>query len=132
MVVDQDFIPRYKSCATIVIEGCRPVADASSLMPGALSREYIMWTGLGYPPCSEIVPVWCRPKGVDDSLRGLLLGGHSEMSDRVKARRAEVFPIKKGSGDHYIDMKRLFNEEGTGYVQTLTRQNREMYGKFKR
>lgn len=132
MVVDQDFIPRYKSCATIVIEGCVPVKDAAELMPGALSKEYIMWTGLGYPPCSEIVPVWCSPSGVDNSLRGLLPGGHSEMSDRVKARRNEVFPIKKGSGDRYIDMNRLFNKEGIGYVQILTKQNRELYSKFKR
>lgn len=126
-VIDQDFIPRYKSTATIVVEGCRPVADVASIKPGDLRDEYIMWTGLGYPPCAEIVPVWCSPDGVDDELRGTGPGGHSPMGDRVKARRDEVFPIHKGNGEKYIDMTRLFNDEGTGYVQVLTPLNRETY-----
>lgn len=129
-VIDQDFIPRYKSTATIVIEGCRPVEDVMSVKPFDLSRQYIMWTGIGYPPCAEIVPVWCAPDGVDKELRGIGPDGHSPMGDKVKARRAEVFPHKKGNGDKYIDMTRLFNEEGTGYVQVLRRQNHEVYEKF--
>lgn len=126
-VIDQDFIPRYKSTATIVIEGCRPVVDAAGIRPGELRDQYIMWTGLGYPPCSEIVPVWCSPDGVDDSLRGTGEKGRSPMCDKVKARRAEVFPIRKGNGCSYIDMPKLYNDEGTGYVQTLVPQNLEVY-----
>lgn len=128
-VVDQDFIPRYKSTATIVIEGCRPM-DAADIKPGDLKDEYIMWTGLGYPPCAEIVPVWCSPDGVDSELRGIGEKGHSPMCDKVKVRRGEVFPMNKGNGDKYIDMTRLFNEDGTGYVQVLRRQNHEVYEKF--
>lgn len=126
-VIDQDFIPRYKSTATIVIEGCEPVKNASEIEPGQLRKEYIMWTGMGYPPCSEIIPVWCEPDGVDARLRGTGEGGRSPMCDTVKKRRAEVFPISKGNGNKYIDMKRLFNDEGTGYVQTLVPQNMEVY-----
>lgn len=126
-VIDQDFIPRFKSTATIVIEGCQPVVDIDDVKPGDLTDEYIMWTGLGYPPCSEIVPVWCKADGVDAELRGLQENGHSAMGDRVKARRAEVFPIHKGNGDKYIDMNKLYNEEGTGYVQILKPRNLETY-----
>lgn len=126
-VIDQDFIPRYKSTATIVIEGCKPITDGSTPSPECVSKEYIMWTGMGYPPCSEIIPVWCSEDGVDPQLRGLLPDGHSEMSDKVKARRDEVFPIHKGNGDKYIDMSKLFNENGTGYVQTLVPKNIETY-----
>lgn len=126
-VIDQDFIPRYKSTATIVIEGCRPVSDLNSVTPDFVKEEYIMWTGLGYPPCSEIVPVWCTPDGVDRELRGIGPEGHSPMCDKVKARRAEVFPFKKGNSDKYIDMNVLYNTEGTGYVQVLTTLNHETY-----
>ena len=129
-VIDQDFIPRYKSTATIVIEGCRPVADVSEIDRGSLAGEYIMWTGLGYPPCAEIYPVWCRKGGVDNELRGTGANGHSAAADRAKARRAEVFPIRKGNGDRYIDMTRLFNEDGTGFVQVLRRQNHDVYTRF--
>ena len=126
-VIDQDFIPRYKSTATVVIEGCKPIAKDVTPTPQFIEDQYVMWTGLGYPPCSEIVAVWCSPDGVDPELRGLLPNGHSAMGDKVKARRDEVFPIHKGNGDKYIDMMKLFNAEGTGYVQTLVPKNMETY-----
>lgn len=126
-VIDQDFIPRYKSTAVIVIEGCKPLADASQVKAGDLKDEYIMWTGLGYPPCSEIVPVWCAAEGVEKELRGLGEEGRSEMCDRVKQRRSEVFPIRKGNGEKYIDITTLFNASGTGYVQVLVPQNLATY-----
>ena len=40
--------------------------------------------------------------------------------------------MKKGNGDKYIDMERLFNEEGTGYVQVLVPQNMEVYRTYRR
>ena len=126
-VVDQDFIPRYKSTATIVIEGMIPVSDAASVTPEDVAEQYIMWTGLGYPPCAEIVPVWCKEGGVDEELRGTGADGHSVMGDRVKARRDEVFALRKGNKDKYIDMTKLYNEQGTGYVQVLVPQNRQVY-----
>lgn len=126
-VIDQDFIPRYKSTATIVIEGCRPLEPGETPDEDFIGRQYIMWTGLGYPPCSEIVPVWCRKDGVRSDLQGSGSNGHSPMGDKVKARRAEVFPITKGNGEKYIDMEKLFNKEGSGYVQTLVPKNLEVY-----
>ena len=128
-VVDQDFIPRYKSTASIVIEGCRPVDNVYDVTPNLVKDQYIMWTALGYPPCAEVIPVWCYEKGVDESLRGLMTDGHSEMSDIVKKRRDEVFPFHYGNGDKYIDMSRLINDEGTGYLQTLPELNRQIYHK---
>lgn len=126
-VIDQDFIPRYKSTATIVIEGCKPLQPGESPSEDLIARQYIMWTGLGYPPCSEIVAVRCSPDGVRDDLRGNGPQGHSVMGDKVKARRAEVFPITKGNGDKYIDMEKLYNKEGSGYVQTLVPENLKVY-----
>ncbi len=131
-VVDQDFIPRFKSTATIVIEGCKPVANVMEITPRFIENQYIMWTGLGFPPCAEIVPVWCKEDGVDRELRGIGVNGHSPMGDRVKARRAEVFPIRKGSGDKYIDMRTLVNSHGTGYLQVLVPQNLKVYEQIRK
>lgn len=130
-VVDQDFIPRFKSTATIAIEGMRPPVDGSDPNLKEVAEQYIMWTGIGYPPCAEIVPVWCTPDGVDRRLRGTGAKGHSELGDIVKKRRDEVFPIHKGNGDKYIDMTKLYNEGGTGYIQTLVPQNLEVYSTVK-
>lgn len=126
-LIDQDFIPRYKSTATIVIEGCKPIMDNDQPSSSMVQDEYIMWTGLGYPPCAEIVPVKCMPGGVEDCLRGLEADGHSKMSDIAKARRNEVFPFHKGNGDKYIRTDRLYNDNGTGYIQQLVPQNLETY-----
>lgn len=127
--IDQDFIPRYKSSAVIVIEGCVP---GDRLPTADAGRDYVMWTGLGYPPCSEIFPVECRPDGVDNRLQGRGPEGHAELSDIAKARRDEVFPRKFDNGDKYIDLSRLYNGGGTGYLQILVPQNLESYDRYRR
>lgn len=121
-VVDQDFIPRYKSTASVAIEGVIPGKGGQNA-----GEEYIMWTALGYPPCAEMLPAWCRADGVDSRLRGTLPNGHSPLAEEAKKRRAEVFSIKKGNGDKYIDMTKLYNKEGTGYSQVLAEKNKATY-----
>lgn len=57
-VVDQDFIPRRSTSASVVIEGVKP--EESPVFT-------TMWTILGYPPCSVVLPVWigCEYGGSD-------------------------------------------------------------------
>lgn len=47
VVVDLDFIPRYSTSATVVIEGVSPTDAADSA---------VMWAAPGYPPCSTVYP----------------------------------------------------------------------------
>lgn len=128
-VIDQDFIPRYKSTATIAIEGCHPVESLSMVTPEFVENEYIMWTGLGYPPVAEIRAVRCSPDGVDVDLRGSLPNGHSPLADEARRKRDDVFPIKAGNGDKYIDFTKLFNDDATGYAQMSISRNRLTYRK---
>lgn len=128
-VVDQDFIPRFTSTATVVVEGCKPLKEGEKINPMDLVDQYIMWTGLGYPPCAEIFPVWCKKDGVNPELTGKAENGHSPQCDLVLKRKAVVFPYKMGNGNKYIDMEKLFNEAGNGYVQTLVPKNLEVYRK---
>ncbi len=127
-IIDQDFIPRFKSCATIVIEGCEPSEEG---MPKHPAKDYVMWTGLGYPPCADIYPVTEGPEGIHPDLRGTQPNGHSKASDTSKKRRDEVFPKHYGNGDKYIKLSRLRNPEGTGYLQTIPKQNLIIYQKFR-
>ena len=127
-IIDQDFIPRFKSCATIVIEGCVPSEKG---VPKGAGKQYVMWTGLGYPPCADIYPVTEGPDGVHPDLRGTEPNGHSKASDLSKKRRDEVFPGHYGNGDKYIRLSRLRNPEGTGYLQTIPIQNINIYNKFR-
>ena len=130
-VIDQDFIPRFTSTSTIVIEGCKPLQQDENPDPDFIKDQYVMWTGLGYPPCSEIFPVRCDSNGVDDSLKGISPDGTSPQANKVKERKSEVFPFTKGNGEKYIDMPKLFNSSGTGYVQVLVPGNLETYRKVR-
>lgn len=117
-IIDQDFIPRRISTASVVIEG---------LLPGESPMLTTMWIALGYPPCSPVRAVWCGENGVPVELQGTTPDNHSTLCDMVLERKAEVFHEKRGNGNHYIDLSKLYNSEGTGYCQILLRENMETY-----
>ena len=117
-IVDQDFIPRRISSASVVIE---------SIIPGEDPRLTTMWIALGYPPCAEVYAVWVGEDGVAPELTGTTAENHSLQCDRVNQRKAEVFPVVRGNGKQYLNLSKLYNNEGTGYCQTLTLKNRQVY-----
>ncbi len=117
-VVDQDFIPRRSSSASIVIEGVEA---------GESPKLAIMWTVLGYPPCSFVLPVMVD--SVPAELQPDTTTWRSEFCDSVVARKREVFSISRGSGSHYLDITKLINKTGTGYSQQGVLRSRENYRK---
>lgn len=117
-LVDQDFIPRRISTATVVVEG---------VLDGENPLLTTMWAGLGYSPCTEIRPVWIGEGGLPDELRGIAAKGHSPLADAAQARKKEVFDITRGNGKHYLNLSRLYNREGTGYCQVLIPKNMATY-----
>ena len=124
-LLDDDFIPRYKSTATIAIEGCKPLAPGEIIDPELVKKQYIMWTGIGYPPVSRIRAVRCDKDGVDEGLRGTLPNGHSRLGDEAVKKRGEVFTSK--GKKMYIDLSKLYNESGTGYAQKAIEENHQTY-----
>lgn len=117
-LIDQDFIPRRISTASVVIEG---------VLQGEHPSLTTMWVALGYPPCAEVFPVWMGEDGVPQVLRGTTKSRHSVQCDIVNKREAEVFSITRGNGQHYINLSKLYNKEGTGYAQVLTKKNMKTY-----
>ncbi|MBQ2046224.1 MAG: hypothetical protein II260_03455 [Muribaculaceae bacterium] len=102
-IVDQDYIPRRTTSASVVMEGILPDEDPSL---------YMMWTEIGYPPCSYTLPVMIdylpqelRPQGKE---------WRSQLCNEIIEKKHKVFSIKRGSGKHYIDMNaiRAFSIEG--------------------
>ena len=104
------------------------VRTPPSPLPGTLTKP----NPIGYPPCSEIIPVYCKEDGVDIELRGIKENGNSPMGDKIKEKRAKVFPFHYGNGDKYIDMNLLLNKEGTGLLQQATKKNLETYIKVRK
>lgn len=102
-VVDQDYIPRRTTSASVVIEGIVPGED-----PGL----YIMWTEIGYPPCSYTIPVMID--SVPEELRPHGKEWRSPLCNDIIKKKRSVFSVKRGSGKHYIDMNvvRTFSTQG--------------------
>ncbi len=97
--VDQDFIPRRSTSASIVVKGVKK---------GENPNLTVMWTILGYPPVGIAVPLFVA-NGADqpkDVLKGSGKGYNCRMCDLALARRAEVFPLKRGNGKNYVNVHR--------------------------
>jgi len=94
--VDQDFIPRRSSVASVVVEGCTP---------GRPDDTPVMWTVIGYPPAGHVIPATATD--VPDELRPTRPGFTCPAAVANDALTQKIFPIKEGSGQRYIDMNAL-------------------------
>lgn len=120
LIADVDFIPRYKSTASVVIEGMVPGTEGDPV------DEYIMWTALGYPPTAITAPVYCREDGMPASFRGTLPNGHAPAADAAKKLRDEVF-AKSTAKKKIVNLELLFNAKNDGYCQRQVMQNLNTY-----
>lgn len=92
-IIDQDFIPRYSSTASIV------------MVNGLGNAEDVMFATLGYPPVGELNKVTIN--NVPDDVRPVDKGYTAPANNRALERKRKAFPIRRGSGSHYIDMNYL-------------------------
>ena len=95
-VVDQDFIPRRSSVASVVVEGCKPGANPS---------DAVMWTVIGYPAAGHVVPATAT--NVPAELLPTEPGYTSPAAVANAILVKKIFPIEAGSGQRYIDMDAL-------------------------
>lgn len=95
--VDQDFIPRHSTSASVVIEGALPSGNPT---------DCVMWTMLGYPGTAHVIPVTFD--NIPDAVRPTLPGWRSEASETsLSLRDSHVFSIQRGSGPRYINLDYL-------------------------
>jgi len=110
LILFQDFIPRNSSCATILIEGVKP-NESPELAT--------LWTVLGFQLTSVAIPTWVK-SGTE--LPKLLLAdnsGNAPLCGKALKLKNELFPVKLGNGQNYINIPKLINKEKTGFLQKL-------------
>lgn len=93
-VISQDYIPRYTTVSSIVIEGVNPGEDP---------RNTVMWSAIGYAPCSYAIPVWMGAGDEIPSCLALKEGGLAPANELAMDLKAVVFPVKRGNGNKYLD-----------------------------
>ncbi|HRN04502.1 MAG TPA: hypothetical protein PLL05_05540 [Muribaculaceae bacterium] len=94
--IDQDFIPRRISSASIVIEGVAPGQDP---------KDAVMWTVIGYPPCSHVRAV--SIDSVPPELQPSAPGWRSPACNEVIKAKYKAFPLRRPGDKSYIDMDYL-------------------------
>jgi hypothetical protein len=119
MVHFADFIPRYSTSASMVIQGVKPDEDV------ALTT---LWTVLGSPLTTPVVPVWVKYAEAIPSLwvsRGDEPAPVNDASLKLKER---CFPLKTSEGKYYLDLAKVLNRQGTGTVQQLRDTDEKILG----
>ncbi len=108
--VDQDFIPRHSSTASVVIE---LTGDGNSTM----------WAALGYPPCAVVEKA--HVDSVPEVLRPVLPGYKSPSAEASLEKKRKAFPITRGSGPNYIDMDYIRREAAECHKLSMDHYERE-------
>ncbi|MEA4867671.1 MAG: hypothetical protein VB097_04170 [Rikenellaceae bacterium] len=108
-VLDQDYIPRRSSTASVAIQGVKP---------GENPEMTIMWTVLGYPPAGVAVPVLLKA-GAPSVLVKNTRSDNAPACDMALALKYKTFSNKRGSGQRYMNFNLIYNSNRTGYMQEL-------------
>lgn len=100
VVVDQDFIPRRSTAASIVIEGVKAGEDP---------LHTIMWTILGYPACSVAMPLMVNDSDtVPSFMKKTSSSMNSPMCDMVlDIKSNNVFRYRISNGKNYLDLTKV-------------------------
>jgi hypothetical protein len=106
----RDYIPRYYSSAATVVQGVRP-SESTTLMT--------MWTVLGFPLTSVIVPVWLLEDGMLPSIMTADSTGNAPLCTAALELKERVFPVQNDAKENYINVAALMNRAQTGIRQRL-------------
>lgn len=100
-VISQDYIPRYTTTSSIVFEGVNPGEDP---------KNTVMWSTIGYAPCSYAIPIWV---GACEEIPTCMASKDKELAPAnalAMDLKAVAFPITRGSGKYYLDYLTLRND----------------------
>ncbi len=114
----EDYIPRYISTSSIVIQGVKDNEDP---------KLTTMWTILGFPLTSIAIPVWIAGGNKLPYLLTANSTGNAAVCKASLKLKDECFPVKKGSGYKYLNLYALLNKEETGILQKLKPIEEEIF-----
>jgi hypothetical protein len=117
IVLFRDFIVRNSSTSSLIIQG---------VLPGEDPALTTLWTVLGFPLTSPIVPVWVAA-GPDLPEMALSPDGKfSPINEKGLVLKKRCFPLSVDNAYDYLDLAAAFNKAGTGIAQRLVRPDAEI------
>lgn len=101
ILVDQDFIPRRSTSASIVIEG---------VAPGQNPMNTVMWTIIGYPASSVYLPLLVMDEDILPHFVKSQDGGNAEICDiALAAKNERIFRFNISNGRNYLDLDNVIS-----------------------
>ncbi|MFO7852146.1 MAG: carcinine hydrolase/isopenicillin-N N-acyltransferase family protein [Bacteroidota bacterium] len=110
MVHFRDNIARRTSTSSAIFKGVAPGGDPA---------ETMMWAVGGWPLASVAYPVWFNEEHILPELLIAPEGQNSEMCDMALKMKSESMPIKRGHGQDYININKIYNNDLSGYMQWI-------------
>lgn len=106
----RDFIPRYTSTATMLIQGVLPTEPASKM---------VCWTIAGYPLTTVAMPLMILPSGKLPAVLQPTDNRCSWLCNKSLELKARLFCEDMGNGHDYINLAALINRQNTGILQRI-------------
>ena len=116
----QDYIPRTSTTSAIVVQGVKKGEDA---------QLTTMWSAVGFPLTSVIIPVWITKEGKLPSLLAADNNGKAPLCELSLKLKNVIFPPAQGRGEKYMDLSKLMNKSKTGIRQKLDKVESEIIKK---
>ncbi len=114
-IYTNDSIDRPSTASAIVFQGVKKGEDPANS---------IMWVILGEPVTSIAVPLWVKAGQVPR----LLWDGDIAPIDRESMRiKAILRPLKGGNRPEYMDLTKLDNNRGSGWLPLLLKTEQEIF-----
>jgi hypothetical protein len=107
-------IDRASTACTILIHGVRPGEDPHTAT---------LWVILGEPLCSVAVPLWVAAGSTPPELREGLDAPVAAETTRLKKL---LRPLKGADRQEYLDLTKLDNEKGKGWLSTTLTAEQEI------
>jgi len=106
----RDYIPRHSSSAAIVVQGVKENESASLTT---------MWTILGFPLTSVIIPVWLLEDGTMPKVLQADETGNAPLCNVALQLKDKVFSPQNDASENYLNLSALMNKENSGVRQRL-------------
>lgn len=119
----RDYIVRYYSSSTVVVQG---------VLPKEPTDFATMWVKLGFQPASVAVPLWVGAGGVLPELITAPDTQNSKLCDFTLLLKKQCFPLDSWSeGENYVLLSKLVNKETTGLIQLTNIFDKEIINRTK-
>jgi len=118
----RDYIPRHSTSAAIVVQGIKENESASLIT---------MWTILGFPLTSIVVPVWLLEDGTMPKVLQADETGNAPLCNFALQLKDKVFSPQNDASENYLNLSALMNKENSGVRQKLIPIEEQILAKAK-